>query len=493
MPARTRAFALALLLMLSAVLTAGVPSAPTASGATGPGRSAPPDERPNIVLVVVDDMRTDELAFLDDTVRLMRAHGMEFPRALAPHPLCCPSRASLLTGQYAQNHGVQHNEGEYGGIGAMHDRSGTIATWLQDEGYRTSYIGKYLNGYTRLNVLEPGWTRWRALAHGPVSRYRSFQFYGDAEPTKGYITTAVSRETVGSVHGFAGPQPFFVLVNHTAPHNMLDGNGQEPPPPAPVHADHHVARDDLAFIDKPSFDEADVSDLPDALRRRPVERASQVELAKARIRSLQSVDDAMEDLFAALEQTGELADTWVVFTSDNGYLLGEHRLKRKNFLFRETLDVPLLVRGPGVPGDGSTNQRAVTLVDLAATVVELGGATATHPLDGASMVPLLRGEPVRWRDTVLVQTGRTGTDGRQAGWQYRGVLTARYLYAADVNGDPAGDVLFDRRRDPYEMRNVADNRRYHDVVAELDRRRRALQDCVGTACSRVFGPVPDPS
>ncbi len=483
-------------LLLAAALAAGVSSASPGRGAAAvPPRvaaGAEPAGQPNIVLVLVDDMRTDELQWLDDTRRLVGDHGVAFPKAIAPHPLCCPSRAGLLTGQYAQNNGVQHNRGPYGGIGALRDREDTIPTWLQDVGYRTGYIGKYLNGYQNINTREPGWTSWRALAYGPVARYRTFQFYGDPEPTNGYITTSVSRETVAAVHDFAGQQPFFLYVNHTAPHDLFEGAGVLPPVPQALYADMPVRSSNLGFLDSPSFNEDDVTDLPRPLQRRRVDRGSQVELAKARIRALQSVDDAMENLFAALEQTGELADTWVVFASDNGYLLGEHRLTRKNRLFREVLDVPLLIRGPGIAQVGRASRRVVSLVDLPATFAEISGAAPGHPLDGTSLLPMLRGEVTGWRDSVLVQTGRTRDDGRQPGWQYRGVLTGRYLYAVDVNGRPQQNLLFDRRRDPYEMRNVADDPRYADVAVELDKRRIALQQCAGSNCNRRFGPVPSP-
>jgi arylsulfatase A-like enzyme len=233
--------------------------------------------------------------------------------------------------------------------------------------------------------------------------------------------------------------------------------------------------------------------LPDLLKGRRYGDRKFIHEAIGRIRSLQSVDDFMETLFATLEARGELDNTWVVFASDNGYMLGEHTLARKNFLVRESLDVPVIVRGPGVSRPGSTNQRIISLVDLPKTFLDITRTKPEKPIDGASILPLLRNPQARWRDTTLVQTGTSSTSGPHPGWAYRGVQTSRYLLALDVNRR-GGGYLFDRVKDPHERRNVIHSPRYRAVAKALRKRYRALASCNGEIrCNRRFGPLPIPT
>jgi arylsulfatase A-like enzyme len=205
-----------------------------------------------------------------------------------------------------------------------------------------------------------------------------------------------------------------------------------------------------------------------------------------RLRTLQDVDDAVERLIATLEETGELENTYVFFVSDNGHLLGEHRLVQKNVLYREALAIPLVVRVPGATP--STSSRPVTIVDLAPTIAELAGVEPQRVVDGRSFVPLLRGQPLRWRDTQLVLTGGTRTVGPLPGWEYRGVRTHRYTFMRRaVDGV---EFLFDRRRHPEENVNVASARRYRAVRLELRERLQALAVCSAEDCWRRFGRMP---
>ena len=210
----------------------------------------------------------------------------------------------------------------------------------------------------------------------------------------------------------------------------------------------------------------------------------------ARVRSLQSVDRAVESLYTTLEETGEADNTYVVFTSDNGYALGEHRLYRKNVLTEEALRVPLLVTGPGIT-PGTTSTLPVTLVDLVATLTDLTRITPHRTLDGASFAPTLHGTAQTWRDTTLIQTGSERTTGPQPGWAMRGVRTARYSYAKDVNTGER--VLFDHHRDPHETRNLITNRRYRNIIRHLNTRTNKLVTCTGTYCNRRFGTPPAPA
>ncbi len=467
------------------------PQAATGSYAVRTARLEPPenapsenDTRPNIVFVLVDDMRTDELAFMADTKRLITRQGVFFRNAISPHPLCCPARAELVSGQYGSNNGVRHNNGKFGGLQALRQRSDTVPAWLYDSGYQTGYLGKYLNGYQ--HSREQGWTRWKPLVTAMVSRYTSYQFYGERKVTHGYVTHEIEKMTNETVREFSGTgKPFFMVVNHTAPHANMVGNDQHPPVPSRKYRNYPVSNKDLGyFLDKPSFNKRHLTDVPPSLDVPRVGDKEYIADAIGRIRALQSVDDAMESLVAALIESGELDRTYIVFASDNGYLLGEHRLARKNHLVRESLDVPIAVRGPGVKR-GAVSRKIVSLVDLPRTFLDIGGVASRRPVDGASITSLLRNPGGAWRDTTLVQTGD------DSGWALRGVQTPRYLYAMDVRSK-GNNYLFDRVNDPFERRNVISADRYQRVVKELRSRYYDLANCSGANCNRTFGADPSP-
>ncbi|WP_224279403.1 sulfatase family protein [Nocardioides lacusdianchii] len=449
-----------------------------------PGEAA---ARPNIVFVLTDDMRDDDLDHMPITRRLLADEGMEFTDAISPHPLCCPARAQLATGQYAQNNGVQHNRGVHGGFSAL-DPTQEASSWFRDSGYRTGFVGKFLNGYHPGDVRPAGWTHWNALTRG-VYDYVDFTMSGDGDPerfTDSYVTTVIEERTNADIREFAvSGDPFVVYAWHLAPHYRIAAEGGRGLPPAePQDRDLFTDERPSAF-DSPAFDEADVSDQPAYLRRlAPVSREEVARENTARLRSLQSVDRAVGSLVQTLEEQGVLDDTYVVFTSDNGYSLGEHRFVGKDVLTDEALQVPLLVRGPGIE-PGSTSSLPVTLVDLPATFAALTDVAPQWLVDGTSLAPTLRGEQQLFRDTTLIQTGRTLGDG----WSHRGVRTDRYLYGTDgVDG-----FIYDRLLDPDETVNLIDDPDYAEVRAALERRRADLVGCAGWTCNQVFGPLPDPS
>ncbi|WP_114423285.1 sulfatase [Nocardioides houyundeii] len=483
---RQGTLALVLIGLLGA-LAAGVAGSSGTSSAVRAAGSA--DDRPNIVVVMTDDQNDYELAWMPRTRALLADRGMDLTDAISPHPLCCPARAELVTGQYAQNNGVRHNRGPYGGNAAL-DPVDTIGSWFSEAGYRTGFIGKYLNGYGAHQARPPGWDRWDPLVQG-VYDYRNFTFLNDGHPESyrnDYVTQAIEERTNAAVRAFsAADEPFLLMSWHLAPHYRLDKrNHKALPAPAPQDR-HRFTRSRPPSLDKPSYAEKDVSDQPRAFahRRRPDDAQVRAEF-RARLRSLQSVDRAVASLVRTLRSTGKLENTYLFFLSDNGYLLGEHRFIGKNVLAEEALQVPLLVAGPGIE-PGSTSAAPASLVDLPATFADLAGLQPTRVLDGLSLVPVLRGEAASVRDTTLVQTGADQGDG----WAQRGVRTARYLYATrSGDSDP---VLYDRWLDPFETRNVAEDPRYAGVRESLESRRRQLLDCTGWTCNRSFGQPPDPA
>jgi arylsulfatase A-like enzyme len=443
--------------------------------------------RPNLVFVLTDDMRDDDLDHMPITRRLLVDQGMEFTDAISPHPLCCPARAQLATGQYAQNNGVQHNRGVHGGFQAL-DATREASSWFRDAGYRTGFAGKFLNGYHPNDVRPAGWTRWDALTRG-VYDYVDFTMTGDGDPqdyTDSYVTSVIEQHTNDDVRDFAASgDPFVVYAWHLAPHYRISPEGGRGLPPAAPQDRGTFADDRPASFDDPAFNEDDVTDQPAYLRH--LSPASPAEVSAenaARLESLQAVDRAVGSLVATLDEQGVLDDTYIVFSSDNGYSLGEHRFVGKDVLTDEALQVPLVVRGPGI-APGTTSDLPVTLVDLPATFAALTGVTPAWQVDGTSLLPTLRGEGQVFRDTTLIQTGRTLGDG----WSHRGVRTERYLYGTDGRDG----FLYDLLLDPDEMVNRIDDPAYAEVQAALELRRRELLTCAGWTCNQVFGPVPDPS
>ncbi|WP_188113276.1 sulfatase-like hydrolase/transferase [Nocardioides humilatus] len=476
---------------LVAALIAVVAIATTAyAGTRGPSASSMLKDnaasgKPNIVLIVTDDMRTDELQFMPKTWELLVEKGVEFTNAISPHPLCCPARAELVSGQYGQNSGVQHNEGPWGGFQAMIEPDQNIGRWLHAVGYQTSYHGKYLNGYehSRPLVAPEGWTTWDAQLTG-IYTYNRGRFFNGDNITDQYVThTMVERSGTAIAEFSAGGAPFFTVINHVAPHVTLA------PPHLPVAEDKYAdAYSDLRppVFDSPAFNEPEVGDLPKSLRRPPVSRERIAELFRARVRSLLSVDDAVAETVAELDKLGELDNTYIIFTSDNGYALGEHHLQGKNYLVDEVLDVPLVIRGPGYT-PGTVEDMPVTLVDVVATIADWSDAVPGQPVDGLS-IERMRDHNRRLRDTILVQTGDRLRDSTP-GWAFRGVSTDRYLFGYRA-GEPSKGILFDRRLDPDALRNRFWDPDYRRIRDELTRRTEILSRCSGGDCSHVFGALP---
>ncbi len=478
-----------LLAAAGATLADQTTDVPTAGQASAPALvvEVPASERPNIVFVMADDMREDDLRWMPHTRELIAERGIDLSDAISPHPLCCPARAELVTGQYAQNNGVQHNAGPFGGFQAL-DPAQEISAWFSRAGYQTGFVGKFLNGYTARDVRPAGWSRWDALTAG-VYDYFDFAFDNDGATKvfeNSYVTEVIARRTNQTVRDFARvDKPFLIYSWHLAPHYRINKQGKPvPPPSAPADAGRFADAVPPSLA-SPSFNERNVTDQPRPFRnRRLADVESIITEHRARLRSLQSIDRAVESLVETLRSVGELNNTIIVFSSDNGYSLGEHRFVGKNVLTREALQVPLLVRGPRI-GRGSASDLPVTLVDLPATFTALGGVEAGWLLDGTSFAPTLIGQDQPFRDTTLIQTGDTEGDG----WAYRGVRTSRYLYG--VNG--ADGFLYDTQLDPDQLINRFIDPGYAEIRTILEQRRMELLNCRGPACNQTFGVLPEPS
>lgn len=470
---------------------------------------SPGDERPNIILFSTDDQRLDEMVFLPKTNELIGGEGLTFTEALTPHPLCCPARAELMTGQLAQNNGVRTNFPPQGGYEAF-DPTSTIGTDLSAAGYNTAFLGKPLNGYHHTYGRDPGWTLFNATSHGYADYYKFVQYdNGELARIPGYYTDYLSEKAVEYAHQLSSyDAPFFMWVSHFGPHPAKGREGchdssckNGPPKMSPGYRamtrltgqrPHEAQAAELArdIVSSASFNERDVSDKPHLIRKQsPAAARKVVRTQQARAGALASVDDALAQLVEQLEEDGELDNTYIVFITDNGYQLGEHRWFGKTLPYEENLRTPMLVRGPGI-APGTTTDSIATIVDLVPTFLDIADADSDRLLDGVSLLSTWRGETDQALHPggVLIQGGAYKPETGPRGWLYRGVRTARYTYVRYHDGFVE---LYDRATDPEQLRSVAGQPRYRALQAELARRTRLLQDCAGPGpCNRTFGPLP---
>jgi N-acetylglucosamine-6-sulfatase len=477
-----------MLATVGVMLAAPTASAPAvAASTTGPPT---PHDQPNIVLITTDDMRADDLRAMPYVRSFIGDQGVT-ATGISSHPLCCPARAQLLTGQYAHHNGVRTNSGTHGGYGALRAPDDTVAAWLADAGYATGFVGKFLNGYGEWTLPPAGWTSWQPFVKQTYQPYGVGVLGPDGVVTEKstHSNDVVRDRTVATVRELAqGDEPFFVWSSYVAPHGTCEetSNCSDPPVPAERHRDRFLDATNPAESSRSFRNRRDSRvgrGATGRLRAASALRRTHV----LRQQALASVDEGVAVTLATLHELGELDDTLVIFTSDNGYLLGEHGYEGKNVPYEEALRVPFLVRGPGVPVGVRRPGLTAALVDVAPTIAAAAGAAETRPgpLDGADLMPYLRGDVAPDSPTQLVDIGATPTFGTaHRPWSLRGVRTARYSYWVWANGRRQ---LFDRTTDSAQVRDLAGVRRFRGVTRELDRRLRLLVDCRGAAqCRRTF-------
>ncbi|MBL8777775.1 MAG: sulfatase [Acidimicrobiales bacterium] len=524
---------------VASLLVAATLAACSGSGSEG-GTEEGGADRPNIVFIVADDMAVSDLVAMPELQRWMGEEGTAFERFYVSVSLCCPSRTTMLRGQYAHNTGVESNEGTNGGFPVVYERdleTSTIATWLEAEGYRTGLFGKYLNLYPNgvsPSYVPPGWGTW----FSPVGTSEAgFDYlvnddgrlvaFGD-EPEDYAPAVYVDRVAALAEQAEAADEPFFAWLAVDAPH--------EPAAPAPQDVGAH---DDEVAPRGEAFDRVDPS-APAWVRDLPPLTEAQLEEIddrhRDRLASLRSLDRELARLADLLDERGQLDDTYVVFTSDNGFHLGQHRLKAgKQSAYEEDVRVPFLVRGPGV-AQGAVSEALVANVDVAPTFAALAGAEAPDFVDGRSLVGLWHGDAEAdagsGRTAVLLEhwppvgqdfseflaqeasssvgtpaaaaaPGSTGgSEGSSEGsneseggggdgngdapvrregpapYEYVGVRTDRYTYVEYVTGEIE---LYDNVTDPAQIRNIAasaDPALLERLAALVDE----LEGCAGESC-----------
>jgi N-acetylglucosamine-6-sulfatase len=500
---KTRVFAAA------AVLTGLAVAGAVVSLESHAARAKP---RPNVIVIETDDQTQEEMRVMRNTLNLIGAQGTTFDNSFVTLSLCCPSRSSFLTGQYAHNHGVLSNGPPNGGFRKL-DHTNTLPVWLRQAGYNTALVGKYLNGYKVTDGIPPGWTEfhgglnlsffnWTLNDNGTLVRYGS-------NPAD-YQTDVLSAKAVDVIkRRVPESKPLFMWVTYHAPHSGGPRESDDPKGLGTVNVGRYkdyFASEQLP--DMPSFNEADVSDKPLGIRNRPVLTPQRIaairEAYQQQLESLLSVDDGVKAIVDALRASGELENTLLVFTDDNGFFHGQHRVPSgKVLLYEPSIRVPLLMRGPGVPKNRHLKQM-VANIDLAPTIVDAANAKAARVMDGKSLLPLVAHPSTQWGRDLLIERGPTGAkragtamgeigngdsgnQGKTAApgdRQFVAIRTPRFLYAEYSNGEKE---LYDLKTDPDELNNVAGQAGFAPLEAELASRLVRLKNCSGPGCK--VGPA----
>jgi N-acetylglucosamine-6-sulfatase len=535
-------------------------------------------EQPSFVVIQTDDQTLDQLyaAFgqpklrvMPNTQDLIAKRGETFNRYYVSYPLCCPSRASLLTGRYAHNNGVKGNiqpNGGYFGFSFRGAYTHNLATWLQGAGYRTIHVGKFLNGYgdepySNGTEVPPGWSSWHSVLNADTHHY----YYGYSLNNNGVVEGPygdpgswepreyITRDDIGcpfaplnglpcfyetdmltnlatqELRATSPEQPFYLQLDYTAPH----GDFRKPagPEPAPRHYDWFKGAP-LPHNRGQGFDEGNVTDKPSFIREAPYLGLSEIHTYRVyydkALESLRSIDDGVKLLIDTLGSLHRLRNTYVIFTSDNGFFYGEHRLLGGKFLsYEPSTHLPFLIRGPHIK-PGSESGEIVGNIDVAPTILELAGVTPDKSVDGRSMKPFFEDPELRTLRPYLFESfvetddvleagaiAEPGDQSRSSRQQslgatqsnaaarpgggasasllappkdYEGIRLGPYKYIAWPDGEKE---LYDLETDPYELNNLVRIPNYFPVRNFLHRElTERLEDCGGRGCREEASEMP---
>jgi N-acetylglucosamine-6-sulfatase len=564
------ALAIAVLALIASLAVAGAQRAQAApdTDTPAPARAkagASAAARPSFVVIQTDDQTLDSLyasitplggapiPAMPNTLALIAGRGVTFSRYYIPYPLCCPSRVSLWTGRYAHNHNVRGNVQPEGGASGFSFRQGfshNVATWLQGAGYRTIHVGKHLNGYgdepfDNGTVVPPGWEAWHSVLKadtdhyfygyrlndngvidGPFGDSGSWETreYGEVDdfgcplaPLNGlpclYQTDVLSRIASEELAGTAPERPFYLQLDYTAPH----GDFRRPagPEPAPRHYDTFAGAA-LPHTRAQGVNEGNVADKPKFIREAsylsPTELHTYRVYYQKQLEALRAVDDGVKQVIDTLGSMGRLRSTYIIFTSDNGFFFGEHRLTGGKFLaYEPSTHVPFLIRGPGIKAGGTTGELAAN-IDVTPTILELAGVAADKSVDGRSLVPYIKDTTLRSRRPILfesfVETSDVVAHGndpaavlrarpnKSAGAtasivappkDYQGIRLGPYKYIEWPNGEKE---MYDITKDPYELNNIVRDRNLRPHRNFLHNELLRLRECSGKSCQEVAPKFP---
>lgn len=448
--------------------------------------TAPGSARPNLILVVLDDA---DAALVDASPGMQQlvARGLQFTSAFANTPLCGPARSVILSGQFAHNTSVRTNTGTQGGYEAWrahgYDEK-NLAVWLKASGYRTFLAGKYQNdfpfGQTE-TFIPPGWDDWHGVLSDRETSNDTFTLNDNGKVTAhrseaGQYQTDVLRDRAVAFLEDAekdDSRPFFMYIAPSAPH--------APATPARRHA---ALWPDLQAPRPPSFDEADVSDKPKWLQEQGTRLTREQVVAvdaeyRGARRAIVAVEEALDVLLKTLDRLGEAENTWVMFTSDNGFHRGEHRIvDEKKSPYEESIRVPLVVWGPANV-KGVKRDDLVGHVDLTPTLVDLARATPTIPSDGMSFSRLIaqpRSPAPSWRSEILIEGFGGGAPLRIP--RYAALRAQDSIFIQNNQGERE---YYDLRKDPHQLSNTV-SALPPKTVEEIAARLTRLRDCAGEDC-----------
>jgi arylsulfatase A-like enzyme len=529
-----------------------------------PHASAAGQPRPSFVVIQTDDQTLDELYdsytppggtpiyAMPHTLQLIANRGITFNRYYVSYPLCCPSRVSLLTGRYAHNHNDRGNvppNGGYPGFAARAAFSHNLAVWLHNTGYRTIHIGKFLNGYGDPpyddgKTIPPGWDVWHTVLKADTDHY----FYGYTlndngaidgpfgdsgswdtreygvrddpgcpfAPVNGlpcyYQTDTFSNFATQALQETAATQPFYLQLDYTAPH----GDFRRPAGPEPATRYY----DSFPGVRYPhsraqGFNEGNANDKPRFIRDAPYLTPTDIHTYRTyyqkALESLRSVDDGVKQIIDTLGGLHRLRNTYVIFTSDNGFFFGEHRLTGGKFLaYEPSTHLPFLMRGPGIK-PGTQSGELVANIDIAPTVLQLAGATADKSIDGRSMAPYALDPSLRSQRPILFESFVETSDVEENGGgppvvparasggsgasasivappkDYEGIRLGPWKYIAWPDGEKE---LYDITTDPYELNNRVKERNLYPIRNFLAGQLHRLETCVGRECQEAAPPIP---
>jgi N-acetylglucosamine-6-sulfatase len=569
-----------LALFAALIFAAGQPSAsasaPDASASKRQNTLLPTGQQPNFVVIQTDDQTLDQLyatytppggspiPAMPNTLASIAEKGVTFNRYYVPYPLCCPSRVSLLTGRYAHSHNVRGNvppNGGYTGFSFRQANSHNLATWLQGAGYRTIHIGKFLNGYgdepfDNGTTVPPGWNAWHSVLKADTNHY----FYGYTLNNNGtlegpvgdpgswdtreygvrddfgcpfaplngapcfYETDVLTRIASEEMQGTPAETPFYLQLDYTAPH----GDFRRPagPEPATRHYDSFAGAQ-FPHGSSEGFNEGNVNDKPRFIREAaylsPTESHTYRVYYQKALESLRAIDDGVQQVVNTLGAMQQLRNTYIIFTSDNGFFYGEHRLTGGKFLaYEPSTHMPFLMRGPGIKPNTATGELAAN-IDIAPTILELAGAEADKSIDGRSLVPYMVDTSLRSRRPILfesfVETSdveengggpastptplATGTAGggdsvnarpQEASASivappkdYEGIRLGPYKYIEWPDGEKE---LYDITKDPFELNNKIRDGNFSPIRAFLHAQLIRLEECSGRTCQEVAPKFP---